>query len=360
VRVGEAKQNIERPVAERTATSLHPALAETLRADRESLNQRFALRQRAGARIDETAFHDHLRTMVNELAAAVARVQPERVRPAVNALFDVSLELFAASLLGPQTKHQHVIAAWHSVLPAAARLLAREPARVAGCLSNAVDHLTAYASARPEEWIEGMRKLSPHCDSVSQWLDVGKVLAWRAGLVQYRSAQLENMRGLPWRLAARCFDVQEDVTEADWRSRLNRMEADPWYSPVLDQAESAKRSVRLVRSTGGFRGFGGPCSRPPTVAAHDGGLFVADGSETWQLLADVFGTLWHRVPRAAAARRASDPGAQVTIDLRGNVTWDGTYPFSELADASSYACDGQTLAVTLPTSYQVFLVAWAM
>ena len=70
----------------RESTEIHPALIEALRADRASLNQRFALRQRAGARIDEKAFQEHLRTTVNELIHRVASVQPERVRAVVNAI----------------------------------------------------------------------------------------------------------------------------------------------------------------------------------------------------------------------------------------------------------------------------------
>jgi hypothetical protein len=339
-------------------TEIHPALAEALRADRETLNQRFAQRQRAGARIDETAFLEHLRTTVNTLTGDVARVQPERVRAVVTSLFDVSLDLFAAGLLGAKTKHPHVNAAWREVLPNATALLARDPTRVAGCLSNAADHLAAHAGARPAEWIELMRKLSLHCDSVSQWLDGGKLLAWRAGLVQYRSAALRLARAMPWKLAAPCFNVPEGMTESDWDKQLDRMETDRWFAPAAGKAAEASRSLRLVRTTGGFRGFGGPCLRPPTVTENDGELFVADGNASWQLLADAFGTLWQPVPTPAAKSRVSGARSKAMLDSRGRVGWDGmSQEFAELADASSFACDGQTLAVTLPTSHHVFLVA---
>jgi len=342
----------------RDKTDLHPALVEALRADRESLNQRFALRQRAGARIDEQAFQEHLRTTVNELVGSVASVQPERVRAVVNALFDVSLDLFAAGLLGPNPKHPHVRAAWREVLPVAARLLARDPTQVAGCLSNAADNLAAHASARPAEWIERMRNLTPHCDSVYQWLDAGKALAWRAGLVQYRPAALRLLREMPWKFAARCLDAPDDITESEWQKGLDRLQADRWVSAIDGPAAEAGRSLRIVRVTGGFHGFGGPCLRPPAVTAHDGALFVTDGNEAWQLLADAFGTLWHRVPASKPKSRASAVGSKVAIDPSGRVAWDGTsQDFVELADASSFACDGQTMAVTLPTSHHVFLVA---
>ncbi len=341
----------------REKTDIHPALVEVLRADRETLNQRFTLRQRAGTRIDEEAFRVHLRTTVNELVNGVANVQPERVRAVVHSLFDVSLDLFAAGLLGPIPKHPHVRAAWQEVLPSAIRLLARDPTRIPGCLSNAVDHLAAHSSARPCEWIEQMRKLSPHCDSVYQWLDAGKVLAWRAGLVQYRPAALRLLREMPWRFAARCFDALDDVTESDWHQWLDRLDTDCWLAAVNRQTASASRSLRIVRVTGGFRGFGGPCLRPPTVTSNEGSLFVTDGGETWQLLVDAFGTLWHRVPRASYKSKTPDV-SKVTIDSGGRVAWDGKYQdFAELADASSFAFNGQTLAVTLPTSHHVFLVA---
>jgi hypothetical protein len=344
----------------RDSTEIHPALAEALRADRESLNQRFALRQRAGARIDQRAFQEHLRTTVNELIGGVARVQPERLRAVVHALFDVSLDLFATGLLGPHPKHPHIRAAWREVLPVASRLLAREPTQVAGCLSNAVDHLAAHPPARPSEWIERMRHLSPHCDSVSQWLEVGKVIGWRAGLVQYRPAALRLVRQMPWQLAARCFDTPDEVTESEWYQWLDRVEADRWLARVTGQAPAASRSLHIVRVTGGFRGFGGPCLRPPTVTAHDGSLFVTDGNETWQLLADAFGSLWHPVPISPTQSRASGVVSHIAVDSNGRVAWEGMcQDFVELADASSFACDGQTLAVTLPTSHHVFLVARA-
>jgi hypothetical protein len=334
---------------------LHPVLVEALRADGEALNGRFRRRQQAGARIDGTAFQEHLRTTVNNLIGGVARVRPERIRAVLDGLFDVSLDLFAASLLGPVTKHPHVQAAWREVLPQAARLLAQEPRQVAGCVSNAVDHLAAHPAARPGEWIDGMGKLAAHCESVAQWLDAGKVLGWRAGLVQYRAAALRVARALPWKLAARCFDTPDDVPEADWYERLDRMETDRWYAPFTAPAEATSRCLRLVGTTGGFRGFGGPCRRLPNVSAEGDRLLVTDGDETMQLLVDVFGTMWHRAAKPPAKSRTADG---VSVDAHGKVAWDGmSQDFAELAEASSFACDGQTLAVTLPTSYHVFLVA---
>ncbi|CAN5238934.1 hypothetical protein BH11PLA2_BH11PLA2_09660 [soil metagenome] len=335
------------------AAALHPAFAEILRMDREALNARFALRLRAGARIDADAFQRHLRTVVNDLIAGVAVTYAERVRPVAHALYDVSLELFACGLLGPTARNTHTLDAWRMVLPQATSLLTRDSVLLLGCLSNAVNHIAGHTAARPAEWISLMSGVSPTCDSVPQWLEAGKILAWRAGLVQYRPAAFQAARKLPWKLAAHCFAMPENTTETEWLQRRDHLEFDRWLRP--ENAASTEADVRIVRTTGGFSGFGGPCLRPPKVIPGEGGLFVSDGIASWQLLADACGTLWHRVTKVPAPD-ANTPN--VTLDSRGKVVWNGVqHKFDELTDASSYAFDGQTLAVTLPTSHHVFLVA---
>jgi hypothetical protein len=350
---------IEQPDCDsREPVAIHPAFAAILESDRDSLNQRFAIRQRAGAKIDGPAFEQHLRTTVNELVSGVAQLLPERVRVVTNALFDISLDLFSAGLLGPTVKHPHVSRAWHEVLPRAALLLARDPRRVAGCLSNAVDHVASFPSARPGEWIDLMSDLAPHCESVSQWLEAGKIVAWRTGLVQYRKAALRLANELPWQLAARCVGTPPEMTESEWHSRLARLELEHWFSPSSREITEAKPVLSVVRTIGGFRGFGGPCQALPRVTASNGMLIVSDGQSHWELRADVFGTLWHRIPTPAHRSSPAATQPSIAIDPRGRVAWGDTHQqFAELADASSFASDGQTLAVTLPTSYHVFLVA---
>jgi len=125
--------------------------------------------------------------------------------------------------------------------------------------------------------------VSADCDSVDRWLDAGRILAWRAGLVQYRAAALRLAREMPWKLAARCFDAPGNVTESERSRWLDRMEADRWFAPGVPEADGASRPLRIVRTTGGFRGFGGPCLQPPTVTANADGLLVADGDAAWML-----------------------------------------------------------------------------
>ena len=71
---------------------------------------------------------EHLCGTVNPLIGSVHAVLPERVRGVVVALYDVSLDLFAASLLGPEATLPFLERLWREVLPAAARSCARAAA----------------------------------------------------------------------------------------------------------------------------------------------------------------------------------------------------------------------------------------
>ncbi len=82
---------------------------------------------------------------------------------------------------------------------------------------------------------------------------------------------------------------------------------------------------------------------------------VSDGELTWRLLADTFGAVLLRLQEALPP----DTGRQAaSVDARGTVHWDhDVASFLELDGATSQACDGQTLAVTLSTSHHVFVLA---
>ena len=336
---------------------LHPSFVEALREDREALNARFAARRLAGEQLDGDALMEHLLTAVEPLVHAVHGVRPERARGIVVPLFDASLDLLAASLVGPQAKSPHVTRVWRELLPAAAKLLAREPLRVAGCLSNAVAHLISQRSARPEAWIERMTEVAPYCQSVSQLLDCGKVAAWQAGAVQYRPAALRTASTLPPSVALRVLGLPLETPAEALPAAIERLHKNPWLT--VDDALDGGRPLSLehVGQAGAFRGFGGEFLRPPTVAVDQGRLFASDGQSTWQLFADAYGTWLHRVAGGPQPLPKSGHHLEITVERDGTVRWGNlSARFAHLAAPRSFAGDGATLAVTTATSHHVFLI----
>jgi hypothetical protein len=112
-----------------------------------------------------------------------------------------------------------------------------------------------------------------------------------------------------------------------------------------------------VAAVGGFRGFGGPFLRTPRVAWANGRFLAGDGEESWVLTADAFGATFHRSDATPEGRGRT---AGFRIDRRGKVTrGKQTRVFAEFQDYTSAADDETTLAVTVPRSHRVYLVALA-
>lgn len=331
-------------------TDLPPAVASLLTDQRDALNERFAARRRGGARIEPSAFLAHLREAISPLVAEVHAKLPERAPAVLSALYDASLDLFAASLLGAETKLPAVQRVWAELLPAAVTLLAREPVSLVGCLCNAVFQVAQQRGTRPELWLDRMTAALPHCSAITDVVDAGLVAAWQAGMPQYRTPALAAAERMKPKLAAVALgltvETPADVVAAFKRDRWSR-----------GGAVASSAALSPVGHAGAFTGFGGVFSHPPTVRAVGGKLVVSvgDGGH-WQMIADVFG-VWFRRTEGLKVKPEPLP-ADVAIDSHGTVKWGrAACKAPHLAGHTAVACDGETLAVTIPTSHHVFLFA---
>ena len=318
---------------------MHAATAQALERGRERYNAAYHAARRGGAAMDPQAFLQHIQAVVVPIVDAVSTPMAERTAGVLDALYSVSIQLFCTSLLGPGAKNPAVNRVWTELLPALTHLLVRDPQRLVAALSNAAHNIAATPEAKLDFWVKDLLRLAPHCTDVSDLLEAGKIAAWRAGMAHYRKGALAAAKVLPPALAEASLQAPVEMAE--------RWQSDPW-------AELGGRvNLSIVGRAGAFRGFGGKFIRPPTVQSTAGQLFANDGEGTWQLIADRFGCVFirHDVPP-----RNEQSG--VTVKFDGLVVFpDQRAMFSELASATSFAFDGVTLAVTIPTSHAVYLVA---
>ncbi len=334
-----------------------PAFIEALKSDRQALNARFAERRLAGAKIDANAFLHHLAKVVEPIVCEIAAVFPERARVAVGQLYDVSLELFASGLLGPAARILEVEMVWRHLLPSIPKALARDPARLAGMLSNAAVNVASQNTMGSAWWISRMVELAPHCETADNLLICGKFLAWQAGMAQYRVSALEVARNLPQTLTTRMLNLHSEIPATTLAAVIERLANDPWLS-IGDAAVGRLGApmIQCVRQVGAFRGFGGPFLRPPTVSYSDGSFWAGDGERRWLFFADEFGSYFHAAGEGPIPK--SESVGNVGVQSNGTVHWQGDRKsFPLFAAATSFACDGATLAVTIPTSHHIFLVA---
>lgn len=348
-------------------TRVGPVVAAQLAARRETLNARFQATRAASPRLDaETA----LAFVADTVAPLVEPLPEARAGAALEALFDVALPLLGRELLGPAARLPYIQQGWERLLPRWPELLGQQPGRLARAVSNALHALGAAPGARPEDWIAAMAPLGARAASVDDLLEAGKVIAWRCGLAQYREGALAAAGRLPPELAGPALGLAVPLEQDAREALIARLRADPWADPAADA--DAPPALRLVAVAGAFRGFGGPFATPPGVAVAAGELVASDAQAAYILRADRFGCVFLRTatvaegrsarPSAGAASRLSWPGsgADIRLSADGSVNWsEHSARFPELAEASSAAFDGHTLAVTHPLAHAVFLLALA-
>jgi hypothetical protein len=327
------------------------ALARALEAGRDRFNALFAQARHTLRGLDARAFGEFLRDVVGPAVEALARVAPERVQATVEVLYEFALELVGRELPG---RFPVLAEGWRALLGGLTRHLAQAPRRFAGSVTNALHNLALVPGTRPAEWIETVRRVGEVCPDTAALLEAGQVAAWRAGLAHYREGALEVGARLDPVVACAALGLPDGAPVAQV---LQRLRADPWLSPEAAMSATRARALGVVARVGDFRGFGGPFLRPPRVACVEGRFLVGDGEGCWILTADRFGATFHRTAEELPAT-GGKPRDNFRIDGRGRVMYGKqSVTLDELQECASQATDGATLAVTLPLSHRVYLIA---
>jgi len=331
--------------------------AEALKRGRDRFNTKFAYARRRFPGLDGETMKEHLGVTVAPIAEAVHRVAADRLDGAVDALYDLLLELIGGGFIAAQSRYPALLKAWREMLPRLPHLVAREPSRFVGAITNAVYNLSTTATARPTFWIDAMTRLGSECADVQQFLEAGKVVAWRSGLAHYRDGALAACLNLDAGLARAALGLP-DADQMPMPAIIERLQQDRWLAPAAASNLSNKdRRLRVVAAVGTFRGFGGVFVEPPRVLLRDGEWLAYDRENCWLVTADLFGATFHR---AGSRPPASDRPTQFDfkIDRSGRVMKAAqAATFAYLADASSSAASDATMAVTLPRSHSIYFVA---
>lgn len=331
-----------------------PALKGELTARRSRYNTAFARARASGAHLDAEAFACHVRDAIDPVATAVAEVAPSQVGAVVETLYDLSLDLLARGLLGPQAKSSVLSKHWAPLLSAGAAHLTSAPRPIAAAIGNALLALHAVRADAPALWATRMATLAPLVLDGASWRSLGRIAAWCCGAARLRATALHAARhgaaegvamalgvpGLPPVALAEVIDVLETNR---WRSAERAVRGDAV-------------ELRLHR-VGGFVGFGGPFVTPPVATSDGARIWARDRSATWELHADVYGHEWLRAPDpppvtgTTAPFRLGTDGAVEHGDLHRT--------FVQLAAPSSVAATADGIAVTLPHSHHLYLVGAA-
>lgn len=331
-------------------------MAESLKRGRERFNTKFAYARRSYPALEASDFADQLRDTIEPIINVVDHTRPDKTDDVVDALYDISLDLLGKGLIGERSRYPAIIKSWHQLFIALPELLAHDARLFAGAVSNAIYNLSITAGARPTFWIDAMAEIGAMCPDAQTFLDAGKVLAWRSGMAHYRESALDACLNLNAELARKALGVPGSNLQIEFV--VERLKLDPWLAPSgVKEGGGWKKSLRQVGYAGEFRGFGGTFISPPEVSLSEGEFILFDNESCWMLTADVFGATLHRIGTDLPDVDAKTSSG-FAIDKSGRVTKEQYQAvFPHLAAATSSASSATTLAVTIPVSHSVYLIA---
>lgn len=359
----------------------HPQVQQLVQKHRDAINQAVRARMAAGAKIDGEDFLNHLDTSIGPIITAIQSSIPERAGSALLDLTDVSLDLLSAGLLFRSSRDSLLTRLWSEILPALTTPLALQPKRLAASLCNAMIQISQLSPMAARRWFEALKRLSPSLRDPDVVLAAGTFLGWTAGLPQYRHSALTLATTLPQEIVAQCLGMELPLTGSNAVGlTLEALRSDPWArlgsaaNPHPQNSDNTAKQLLSVGRVGCFRGMGGAWLAPPCVWHSPIGLLASDGLATYQIHADRFGAALtrvrtddHAVPLPQSSREISEKQQAASLSLRvtrakkgkgGKLTWGNrTVLLDDIERNSSLACDGFTVAWTLPDSFHIFLVA---
>jgi len=337
----------------RETTPITASLRQLLEEVRSQLNVKFRQRVSLGAQINGTGWLRIFEQAIAPAVEAILREAPGRSREGLLALYDVGLELAAKGNFSSAGGSPKLLELWREVFPRIAALLAEKPREVAGRLSNAILNLNQSAPLAAGRWLQQLDGTARECKSAEQLLELGKFLGWTSGVASLRKAAVPLAASLPESILRSILALERDVPSGFVYAYFQRFAEYAWQP---DLAETGASGVKEVAICGDFRGLGGNFLSPPRCYLADSTIHVTDGATHWELHADRFGNSFHRT----TATRADTVGAvpKPSVSLAGEIDWgEQRLLRPDLASPTSQVYDGQTLAVTIASSYHVYLFA---
>lgn len=215
-------------------------------------------------------------------------------------------------------------------------LLATQPLRLLKAVNSAIDSIREHQPEQVSTWIESMGKLAPHCSTVDEFLNCGRIVAWSLGLAQLRDKALDVCKNIKPALKTR---IQEQCLQGiALETALNSN----WHN--ISQPE-------FSGEVGGFIGYGANFTQVPLVALVNNHIVATDHKTCNILYADSFGkVLLPEVPY---------PVESVVQQINLQAWWRFVEKYGKtiigFEDVSSSVMLNSTLVLTRTSSHYLYI-----
>lgn len=321
--------------------SISAEFAQLLRAGRPQFNARVAEAHHRYRGFNTDVFSQFLQECVDPV---IVCMDAENRGAFASSAFDIALDIVGRELAGVHPRGKLLAAFWQDTLPTLTSTMADRPALLISALCNALFNLEALPAARPNQWLELLRKYGNSLTAPDDLLQLGVLAAWRAGAAHFRLPALQAATRLP-HIACALLDL---APESDMQEQLRMAEHNPWLI-----ARSGK-----ALEIGAFTGLGGQFAEPPEVRATHDGFMVKSGDRCFQLIADGFGAVLLPAPQAEfdSAAYAATEGRSPRLSANTLICANSSVVIPLPAEGLQLAWNAYTAALTSPYSFSISIV----
>lgn len=283
--------------------------------------------------LEASALSSWMVQVIEPTLQVIAVQHPEQIATVFKAFFNELLKILGGSA------HSYVENEYRNawlMLQVMPDLLATQPLRMLKAVNSAIDSIREHQPEQVNAWTECMAKLAPHCSTVDEFLNCGRIVAWSLGLAHLRGKALVAIKGLKSTLKTQIQELclQGIALEAAFSSTWHNI-AQPKFSG----------------EAGGFIGYGGSFTQAPLVALVNDHIVATDGKTCNILYADNFGkVLLPEVPY---------PAENIVQQINLQAWWRFVEKYGKtiigFEDVSSSVMLHSTLVLTRPTSHYLYI-----
>ncbi|MBL7977599.1 MAG: hypothetical protein JNN12_04600 [Bacteroidetes Order II. Incertae sedis bacterium] len=317
-------------------TTLSPIFQTWLTANRDYLNMQYEMLKNQYPALEQKVVFSYIQQNLNVVATALLEENnaPES-HQSIKTLYTTGLNLMGRGLW---SKFPVLIHIWQEVFPKLP-LLRTHLHRTLQIVVN-----TAYNVSQSNRstglFLIGLRRTAPQLDQPHKLEAAALILAWRSGLVLYRTTAIKAAEQLPESLARILLEVPEAHTLS---FILENLQKSLWFRSETGQHDENTQ-------IGGFQGFGGAFLNPPEIALlNQQTLLAKDTTGTWEIHADCYG---HALVRHEGVwpgtNKLVEPGILMVGNKRLRIR---SFPQAEAA-----ALTPTIWAITVPNSHYIHLM----
>ncbi len=256
--------------------------AVSLERNRQILNSAFEYYSSGDSTVDSSDVLNIFTDIVNPLFEDGFAV-PDQI---VISIFRSILKLTSRGLIGKKGRFQNLEKHLYSIAGYHKKLLSDNGGLFLINIYNALLNLHEKSILSIDKWVSAICSVSPDID-METLRKTGFVLAWRSGAASGRENAAELIPLLDREILKNIFEIR-DIDDSSVKKLYEAIINEPWIDPVsvaLNKSESSP----VLRTAGGFSGFGKEFRSIPAAAAIDDVIYVTDGTDVFRMYADYYG-----------------------------------------------------------------------